>query len=186
MIDNKIKNLLLKSIVESDFLFLEPSSLKQLRHIKDNLKVNKLNVSLLDIFETLKSLKQFIKLLKFLSEKDEKILHVWLRNKQYLRLINILIDKENFGVDFSAKSSLNQSHNNQFKTQLLFLLNLPLRNNKKTLKRILNEKIFLINKVNLKIEKNDWGSYKIYNDIKNFKKFLFLFIIIDLIFTKTK
>ena len=186
MVDNKIKNLLLKSVVDSDFLFLDSASTKQLRHINIKLNSNKLNVSSLDLFETLKSLKQLIQSLKFLSEQNKKILHVWLKNKQYLRITEMLIDKENFNVDLSVKNTLSQNHANQFKTQLLFLLDLPLKNDKKKIKRILNEKIFLINKVNLKLEKNDWGSYKIYNQINNFKKFLFLFIIIDLIFTKNK
>jgi len=72
MVDNKIKNLLLKSVVDSDFLFLDSASTKQLRHINIKLNSNKLNVSSLDLFETLKSLKQLIQSLKFLSEQNKK------------------------------------------------------------------------------------------------------------------
>lgn len=186
MINNKIKSVFFKSIVESDFLFLDSSSNKQLRHHQHRLNYKNLKVSSLDLFETLKSVKQLINSLKFLSEKKNKMLHIWLKNKQYMRVIDLLIDKESFGVDLSIKNALLHSSSNQFKTQLLLLLNIPLKDDKKNLKRIFNEKIFLINKINLKLEKNDWGSYKIYNDLKDFKKFLFLFILMDLIFNKTK
>lgn len=186
MNNNKIKSVFFKSIVDSDFLFLNSSSNKQLRHFQHRLNYKKLNLSSLDVFETLKSVKQLIQSLRFLSERKEKMLHIWLKHKQYLRVIDLLIDQENFGVELSIKNTLLHTPLNQFKTQLLLLLNLPLKDNKKNLKRIFNEKIFLINKINLKLEKNNWGSYKIYNDLTDFKKFLFLFILIDLIFTKTK
>ena len=68
--------------------------------------------------------------------------------------------------------------------QLLLLLTYPLKNNTKLLKKIVQSNIFLINKINTKLEQNDWGSYKIYNDLNDFKKFIFLVILLDIILNK--
>ena len=51
----------------------------------------------------------------------------------------------------------------------------------KFLKRILHKDIFLVTKINSKLEKNNWGTYKIYNDLQNFKKFIFLVVVLDLL-----
>jgi hypothetical protein len=186
MNNNKIKNLLLKSVINSDFLFLESVINKDLRHIKYKLNSQGLKVSSLDLFETLKSLKQLIRSLKFLSNQENHILHIWFEKKQYVRIIDSLINKRTFKSALSIKSPFSQVTKNLYKNHLLFLLNEPIKNDKQKLKQLLNEKIFLINKVNLKLEKNNWGSYKIYNEVNSFKKFLFLFIIIDLIFKNKK
>ena len=186
MNNNKIKNLLLKSVINSDFLFLESVINKDLRHIKYKLNSQGLKVSSLDLFETLKSLKQLIRSLKFLSNQESNILHIWFEKKQYVRIIDSLINKRTFKSALSIKSPFSQVTKNLYKNHLLFLLNEPIKNDKQKLKQLLNEKIFLINKVNLKLEKNNWGSYKIYNEVNSFKKFLFLFIIIYLIFKNKK
>ena len=186
MNNNKIKNLLLKSVVNSDFVFLESFTNKDLRHIKYKLNSQGLKVSSLDLFETLKSLKQLIRSLKFLANQKSNILHIWFEKKQYVRIIDSLINTRTLKSALSIKSPFTQIPKNVYKNHLLFLLNEPIKNDKQKLKQLLNEKIFLINKVNLKLEKNNWGSYKIYNEVNSFKKFLFLFIVIDLIFKNKK
>lgn len=186
MNNKKLKYLLLKGVVDSDFLFLNQKFDKQLSHIKFQSKYKNKKITSLDLFEMLKSLKQLIRSLKFLSETENKMLHIWLENKQYLYILDLLINKFVWDVDLSIKNSVVRKSSNKFKTQLLFLLNFPLKNKKKYIKRIFNENIFLVNKINLKLEKNDWGTYKIYNNLENFKKFIFIFIIIDLVFNNKK
>lgn len=181
MHNKKLKYLLLKGIVDADFLFLNRNRNKQLSYLKSNLQNKKINILSLNLFETLKSLKQLIRSLKFLSTSKNKILHIWLKNKQYLYLLDILINQINWNTELSIKNSLVRKSLYRLKMQSLFLLDVPLKNNKKNIKRIFNENIFLINKINLKLEKNNWGSYKIYNNLENFKKFLFLFIVMDLV-----
>jgi|TARA_B110000879_G_C11153800_1_gene505888 hypothetical protein len=186
MNNTKLKSLLLKGIIDSDFLFLNQKSGKQLSHTKFHSKHKQVDITSLNLFETLKSLKQLVRSLKFIADTDNKILHIWLQNKQYLYILDLLLNKIVWDVDLSIKNSLVRNSSNKLKTQLLFLLDFPLKNNKKNIKRIFNEHIFLINKVNLKLEKNNWGSYKLYNNLENFKKFLFLFIIIDLVLNNKK
>jgi hypothetical protein len=186
MDNKKLKHLLLKGIVDSDFLFLNQKSVKQMSHIQLQAKHQNTKITSLNLFETLKGLKQLIRSLKFLSESESKMLHVWLRNKQYLYVLDLLINKTVWDIDLSIKNTLVRKPSNKLKTQLLFLLDFPLKDNKKIIKRIFNENIFLINKINLKLEKNDWGTYKVYNNLENFKKFLFIFIVIDLILNNKK
>jgi hypothetical protein len=186
MDNKKLKHLLLKGVIDSDFLFLNQKSTKQLSHINFQSKHQKTKITSLNLFEMLKSLKQLIRSLKFLSETENKMLHLWLKNKQYLHVLDLLINKTVWDVDISIKNSLVRKSSHRLKTQLLFLFDFPLKNNKKNIKRIFNEHIFLINKINFKLEKNDWGTYKVYNNLENFKKFLFLFIIIDLVLNNKK
>lgn len=66
----------------------------------------------------------------------------------------------------------------------MLLLNNPLdisqksyKNNveeEKLIKRYFDNKAFLITKFNSNFEKKTWGNYKIYNEISDFKKLLFL------------
>ena len=81
----KQKNdLFLKSLIESDFLFLDQKNKKSLRSIK---KVSKGQVSssltFLDPLETVKTLKQSIRLLQFLKKQKSGFLHVVVENKQH-------------------------------------------------------------------------------------------------------
>ena len=52
-------------------------------------------------------------------------------------------------------------------------------NNTKALKRLLSDNIFLIQKINAKRELNNWGTYKIFNDLFDFKKIIFLIILLE-------
>jgi hypothetical protein len=54
------------------------------------------------------------------------------------------------------------------------------------LKKLFDKKIFLINKMNTKTEQNNWGSYKIYNEVDDFKKFIFFLALIQLTLNKNK
>jgi len=49
------------------------------------------------------------------------------------------------------------------------------------LKNVVQNDIFLVHKINTKLEQNDWGSYKLYNDLNDFKKFLFVVILLDIL-----
>ena len=59
-------------------------------------------------------------------------------------------------------------------------------NNSLLLKKLFDKNIFLMNKINTKIEQNNWGSYKVYNEIDDFKKFIFFLVLIELTLSKNK
>jgi len=177
-----IKDLLLTSIINSDFLILDQPANKNLRHIKSLVHYKTLNLSSLDLFELVKSVKQLIRSLTFLSKSEQKFLHVWIENKQYIRILNLFFDNNLTNLNVFVKGSLTQTQCHKTVNQLLLLLTTPLKNDTKLLKRIFQKDIFLVTKINAKLEKKNWGAYKIYNDLQNFKKFIFLIVVLDLIF----
>jgi len=177
-----VKDLLLTSIINSDFLLLDQPSTKKVRHIKSVVHYKTLNLSSLDLFEIVKSLKQLIRSLTFLSKSEQKFLHVWVENKQYIRILNLFFDNNLPSLNVFVKGALAQTQCHKTVNQLLLLLTTPLKNDTKLLKRIFQKDIFLVTKINSKLEKKNWGTYKIYNDLQNFKKFIFLIVILDLIF----
>ena len=73
--------------------------------------------------------------------------------------------------------------NSKVEDQLLILFD-HINNNSLLLKKLFDKNIFLINKINTKIEKNNWGSYKIFNELDDFKKFIFFLVLIQLTFDK--
>ena len=84
----------------------------------------------------------------------------------------------------SVKETLPTKNLSQSTLQVLILLNFSLNNKETFLKRLFDKNIFLINKINAKIEKNNWGTYKIYNDLTDVKKIIFLLVIISNILEK--
>ena len=67
--------------------------------------------------------------------------------------------------------------------QILILFDY-INNNQLILKKLFDKNIFLINKINTKFEQNNWGSYKIFNELDDFKKFIFFIILIELTLNK--
>jgi hypothetical protein len=177
-----IKDLLLTSIINSDFLILDEPSNKNLRPIKSRVHYKTLNLVSLDLFEVVKSLKQLIRSLTFLSKSEQRFLHVWVENKQYIRILNLFFDNNLSNLRVFVKGALTQTQCQKTVNQLLLLLTTPLKSDMQLLKRVFQKDIFLVTKINAKLEKKNWGTYKLYNDLQNFKKFIFLIVILDLIF----
>ena len=181
MQNKKIKDLLLTNIINSDFLLLDKKTTARIHNIKFISNYNQIELASLDLFKTLKSVKQLIRSLRFISNSPQKFLQVVVENKQYIRILNLFLKKPTNNLNFLVKSSFISTPCYKSVNQLLLLLTHPLKNNTKLLKKIVQSNIFLINKINTKSEQNDWGSYKIYNDLNNFKKFIFVVILLDII-----
>jgi hypothetical protein len=65
------KNLFLKSLIESDFLFLEQKARPQLKVLNSFSKINKNSGwTFIDPVETTKNLKQLVRTLRFLKSQD--------------------------------------------------------------------------------------------------------------------
>jgi hypothetical protein len=179
------KNLFLKSLIESDFLFLEQKARPQLKVLNSFSKINKNSGwTFIDPVETTKNLKQLIRTLRFLKNQDSNFLHCLVENKQYLDIIQTFLQSVSLATPVSVKDTLPTKNLSQNTLQVLILLNFSLNNKETFLKRLFDKNIFLINKINAKIEKNNWGTYKIYNDLTDVKKIIFLLVIISNILEK--
>jgi len=170
---------LLKNIIESDFALLEQNLVKNSRYFDSrvNLTASDTMVSL-NLFQLVKSLKQFVRLLQFLKSQKNNHLYILIENKQYLNFLNQFFNETKLTCPVTIKNSLVLGNNLANMTELLLLLDKPLNNNKNLVKRFLNHQLFLISKVNSTAETNNWSSYKIYNDLADFKKVIFLLSLI--------
>lgn len=178
----KTKFQLLKSFIQSDFLFLDKKLKKSNRFLNYSMKVKSNSVSYLSSTETLKSIKQFLRILQFLSSKDKKLIHIILKNRQFIKIAETVFDTKDLNASFVIKDSINLKNSN-VEDQLLILFD-HINNNSLLLKKLFDKNIFLINKINTKTEQNNWGSYKVYNELDDFKKFIFFLVLIQLTFNK--
>jgi hypothetical protein len=180
---NNKKILLLKSIINSDFLFLDQNANKKLRHVTSVVGLNEFVATSLNPFETLKGVKQLVRSLQFLAKQDNNVLHICVENKQYLSLLNSILGAKKLNLSVFVKDFLIREKMLPKSNQSLLLLTSAIKNDQKLLKKFFYKNIFLINKINAKIESNNLGTYKIYNDLNSFKKLIFLLVIVDLVFT---
>ena len=167
----KTKFQLIKSFIQSDFLFLDKKLKKSNRFLDHSTKVKSSSISYLSSTETLKSVKQLLRILQFLSSKDKKVIHIILKNRQFIKIAEKIFDTEESNVSYVIKDSINIKNSN-VEDQLLILFD-NINNNSLLLKKLFDKNIFLINKINTKVEQNNWGSYKVYNELDDFKKFIF-------------
>ena len=112
------------SLINSDFLILEKKTkIKENRFLKSNLKLlnNKKNsFSLLNYFELIKTLKQFIRILQFFKNTKNPLLLLDFNNKQFLKISELFFKKYNFilPVNFKKNGSLSTRKSSSF---ILFL-----------------------------------------------------------------
>lgn len=181
---NKKKFQLLKSFIDSDFLFLNKKLKKSNRFLSHSTRLEANSVSYLSSAETLKSVKQLLRILQFLSSKDKKVIHIVLRNRQFIKIAETVLNKNGADFFYSLKDSIN-IQNSEVQDQLLLLFD-HVNNNSLLLKKLFDKNIFLMNKINTKVEQNNWGSYKIYNEVDDFKKFIFFLVLIELTLDNNK
>ena len=95
------------SLINSDFLILEKKTkIKENRFLKSNLKLlnNKKNsFSLLNYFELIKTLKQFIRILQFFKNTKNPLLLLDFNNKQFLKISELFFKKYNFILPVNFK-----------------------------------------------------------------------------------
>lgn len=186
MFANKNLNLLLKSLIDSDFLLMEKARSTSTRAVKNVIKTKMSSTINLNPLELIKDLKQFVRLLQYAQKQKLSILHLVVENKQYLELLQTFFKESRIKMPIEISESLPTKTLSSKTTQVLLLLNFPLDNKATFFRRLIDKNIFLINKVNAKIEKNNHGTYKIYNDLTDFKKIIFLLAIIDQILNNKK
>ena len=156
----KVKNTnFVKELIDSDFLIVK--SLKTL--------------SVLNLMELNKEIKQFIRLLQFLIEMKAP-LYIIVENKHIVTFIN------NFFENFPTKINVVVQTNIVRKTQkaglILILEESSLIKNEVLFKKMFRNEFFLVNKVNFRTEKEFLGIYKIFNQITEIKKLVFILTII--------
>lgn len=177
---------LYNSLVQSDFFLLNTNSLKNIPYVntRTNLKTL-INFSALELVTLLKSVKQFIRLLQFLQNDFQGVLYIFVENKHYLNLLKEFFVEYPLNIQINIEQTLPVIHSGvSQKAQMILVLNNCDTNADKVLKKLYKNNIFLINKMNSKLETNNRGTYKIYNDLFDYKKILFLAVLINQVLKK--
>jgi len=179
--------LFMKHLVDSDFLLTEQSLRKSSRYVKSTfqLPLESKMPFVLDPIELVKSLKQFARLLQFLKKQKHPFLHLLVKNKQYIHFLDFFIKKSTNCLPIAIKNKFFDTKLQKM-SQMLMLLDQSLCNDPKLFKRIVYSNIFLINKINSKLEQNSLGTYKVYNDLSNLKKLTFLLALLRQIYQKNQ
>ena len=86
----KNKLLLLKGIIDSDFLILNKNVNYNSRSLTSRLNLNGIKVNYSDSLETIKTLKQFIRLLQHSQLESKNLIHLVLKNKQFVKIRAIM------------------------------------------------------------------------------------------------
>jgi len=148
-----------KELIDSDFLIVK--SLKTL--------------GVLNLMELNKEMKQFIRLLQFLIEIKAP-LYIIVESKHVVTFIN------NFFENFPTKINIVVQTNIVKKTQkaglLLILEESTSIKNEVLFKKLFRNEFFLVNKINFNTEKEFLGIYKIFNQITEIKKLVFILTLI--------
>jgi hypothetical protein len=182
---NKLNTVLFKSIISSEFLILSGTSrqacLKSSRIIRNQSGVK--SELGLDLFELVKSVKQFVRVLQFLKKNCKGELIICSSNIDTLELLNLYRSEFTGFKRVRTELDCKRSFGLTRKHRSLLLLEDSL-SNQATLSKLFEEKILLINKLNSVLEVQNHSTYKIFNDVSNFKKLAFLACLIESVLSR--
>ena len=185
---HKFNTTFLKSLIDSDFSLVKSS--KNLNHFNSKVQLDSLNqFNVLNILELNKTLKQFSRFLFLLKKQNNKnyCIYVLCEDKFLNALLNKLFIELVLNKTIIVSETLPLIKHNTDTTNLALILGDLSYNYKNILeKNLFFNNIFIVHKINTKYEKNFLGFYKIYNDITDLKKIIFLVILMSKILNKTK
>lgn len=185
----KFKNLdFLKDLVESDFFLLSVnnrktnfSSLDVILFLK-----NFTTLQVLNLLQLQKQLKFLIRSLRFLFAASRSLVFIFIENLFFLEFFEKLRNSSEKSFNFQVGARLPVFKKQKQKPFLrLFLGIFSQMTSHRTSLNFLRNNIFFAHKMNSRKEKNQFGNYKISNEINGVKKVIFLFVLIDQVFQKS-
>jgi len=189
--NSKFNFSIFKLMEHSEFSFLKTENFKKndLIYINSFIKLNfnekNFSFFILNFLHLIKGLKQYIRIIKFLSLKKKK--HIYLTSEfNHFFFIKLLLSKLFKSNDITLQSEkqskvnfvkIKKDHNNYYK--FLLLLNLSLNSSKNNLDKLVSNNLFLIDEVNSKLKTKNDSFYKIFNEVSDFKKIIFLLLLLE-------
>jgi hypothetical protein len=178
---NQLNTKLIKTLLFFDFFFLKKKYFKNNRYYNKIIKLSiKNNVQrrylVINSLELIKNIKQVIRLFQFFLKNKKNEINFNSENQNELNFFAFLKKQEEF--NFKNIVSQRQYSYNTFKSIKLNILFNVLKTDKFYNKMFMN-KTFLFLEFNAFLTKNDFGIYKIFSDFIDWKKLLFLFLLIS-------
>ena len=176
----KINKSLLKSIINSDFFLLNNAYCQNSVFLREKLYLKKKSLISLNIIELVKSLKQFIRLFQYIK-KTNAFLLINIENQEHSLMIKqfLLDNKLNLNVKIFSSIGLEKPLDKSKTKVFLFLGSFNFISTKQLIENLNVDKIFLFSKINPVLEHNNFGVYRIFNDLLDFKKILFIIILLN-------
>lgn len=172
---NKLNTVLFKSIISSEFLVLSSTPQQGRRkasRVVSNYLSRKSELGL-DLFELVKSIKQFVRVLQFLKKNCKGELVICSSNIETLEFLNLYRSEIDSFEKVRTELDCKRSFGLTSKRRSLLLLEDSL-GSQATLNKLFEEKILIVNKLNAILESQNHCTYKMFNDVTNFKKLAFL------------
>mgnify|MGYP003386180069 CR=1 FL=1 len=173
--NNKIQKSLLYNLIIFDFIFLTNYTKKTSNLVTKKYYISKkLYVVRLAILELLKSIKRFLRSFQFLNKwKDKKTLfYICIDNPQYIKFLNVLFEKYSLNTTLNISTLLPGLSLKSKELKSILILDKFISNN--NYKNLNFYQFFLVQEINSFNNVNNSGAYKIYNNLNDFKKLLFL------------
>jgi len=192
---NILNQNLLKSLISTDFLLnLAKLSLKDTSRYQNSkflIPFNKVGFIYSDLLESIKDLKQVIRLLKFLSfnyKKSNKNLDFFYLNgnsidfESLISKFSLITEKFKFHINPHLRASTDVSCT---RSRIGILLNNLQDYEERLIRRRLNKKCYLVLKVDSRSCKS-FNEYSLRNDLSDIKKVLFFFCFLRTILSENK
>lgn len=184
----QINSILLKSLVSTEFLILQSKRRLRVKKLKNSV-LNRVDCkvdSSLDLFELVKSLKQFVRVLQLLKIYAEGKLIISSSNKSIYSFLDLYSKRVSHLEFLEVRSECTRSFGVSKNIRGLLLLDESIEDKVRNIQKLLREKILLVTALNSIKESNAYSTYKIYNDILDFKKLAFLMTLISSVAAGTK
>lgn len=183
----KLNSTLLKNLLETEFLMLSSKSKKNASKFEVGVSLSALestNTLSLDVFELVKTLKQLVRALQFLNKQKNKRLTICLPVKNTFSFLELYQKESLLSSLVKLESDLGRVKKYNKGVHSLMLLEEALRNKNSTFNKLIEQDVLIVNKVNSFKELNHNGTYKVYNDVFDFKKLAFLTSLINNVLKK--
>jgi hypothetical protein len=182
MLNCKLNSNLLKFLIDFDFLILDKQSHngQKFNSRYSKLELNfykKTNTLYLDPIELIKTLKQTIRILQYLKKQKNPVLHLCSENTYILESFQLLLSKKNKTLEnFIFNKSIFLKNSKKFANCKFLIGDVVYK--KGIYEKIFKDKNFLINSINANNIFNDYGTYRLYNNISSWKKIVFIALLI--------
>lgn len=183
----KVNTILFKNLLETEFLLLSSKISSNARKFDLAVDLNRLDRKTtlsLDIFELAKTLKQLVRILQFLVKLRKKKLSICSSTRYTISFLELY--RKEFALNDIVQLENESSRIKKYSkgVQGLILVEEPLKNKVSAFKKFIEQDVFLIDKINSIPELDHGGTYKIYNDVSDFKKLAFLVALINNVLKK--
>lgn len=171
-------NKLLSSLLTSDLIYfpVTNSKKKDLNYYSKKIEINKSSsYVLLNVFVLLQSLKQIIRLLQFNLKHYKNSVQVITSNPLYNQIIDYV--SKAHGIK-DSKINARLKFDNKLNSKVIVAIgNDTALNTSYLIQKLSNNNINSIILINTLFSKNLFGNYKLFNNINNYKKLMFLLVI---------